>query len=60
MKEGRKGSINVRLRKRINLSILITRSLHVKIELSSEQDPMEEIMAASLLEASNKDLEEDA
>jgi hypothetical protein len=58
--EGRKGSINVRLRKSLNLSIPITRSIHVKIELSPEQDPMEEIMTASLLEASDKDLEEDA
>ena len=57
--EGRKDSINVSLGKSINLSIPITRSLHVKTELSPEQDPMEEIMAASLLEASNKDLEED-
>ena len=30
--EGRKGSINVNLRKSINLSIPITRSLHVKTE----------------------------
>jgi hypothetical protein len=30
------------------------------MEMSPEQDPMEEIMAASLLEASDKDLEEDA
>ena len=58
--EGRKGSINVRLGKSLNLSIPITRSLHVKTQLSPEQDPMEEIMAASFLEASNKDLEEDA
>ena len=58
--EGRKGSINVSLGKSINLYIPITRSLHVKTELSPEQDPMEEIMAASLLEASDKDLEEDA
>ena len=58
--EGRKGSINVSLRKSIKLSIPITRSLHAKTEMSPEQDPMEEIMAASLLEASNKDLEEDA
>jgi len=34
--EGRKGSINVRLRKSLNLSIPITRSLHVKTELSPE------------------------
>ena len=58
--EGTKGSINVSLEKSINLSIPITHSLHAKTELSLEQDPMEEIMAASLLEASNKDLEEDA
>jgi len=58
--KGRKGSINVSLGKSINLSIPITRSIHVKIELSPEQDPVEEIMAASLLEASNKDLKEDA
>jgi hypothetical protein len=56
--EGRKGSINVRLGKSLNLSIPITRSLHVKTELSPEQDPMEEIMAVSLLEASNKNFEE--
>ena len=58
--DGRKGSINVSLGKSINLSIPITRSLHVKTKLSPEQDPMEEIMAASLLEASDKDLKEDA
>ena len=58
--EGRKGSTSVNLRKSINLSIPITRSLHVKIELSPGQDPMEEIMAALLLEAPNKDLKEDA
>ena len=46
--EGRKGSINVSLGKSLNLSIPITRSLHVKMELSPEQDPMEEIMVASL------------
>jgi hypothetical protein len=58
--EGRKGSINVRLGKSLKLSIPITCSLHAKTELSLEQDPMEEIMAASLLEDSDKDLEEDA
>ena len=58
--EGRQRSINVSLRKSLNLSIPITRSLHVKTELSPEQDLMEHIMAASLLEASNKDLKEDA
>ena len=58
--EGRKRSINISLGKSINLSIPIIRSLHVKIELSPEQDAMEEILAASLLEASDKDLEEDA
>ena len=58
--EGRKGSINVRLGKSINLSTPITRSLHVKTELSRELDPVEGIMVASLLEASNKDLKEDA
>ena len=58
--EGRKGSINVSLRKSLNLSIPITCSLHVKTELILEQDPMEEIMVASLLEVSDKDLEEDA
>ena len=59
LQEGRKGSINVRLGKSLNLSIPITHSLHAKTELSLEQDPMEEIMAASLLEAFDKDLEED-
>ena len=58
--EGRKGSINVSLGKSINLSIPIIGSLHIKTELSPEQDPMEEMMTASLLETSNKDLEEDA
>ena len=38
----------------------IIRSLYGKTEMSPEQDPMEEIMAVSLLEASDKDLEEDA
>jgi hypothetical protein len=57
--EGRKGSINVSLGKRKNLFIPITHSLHVKTELSPEQDPMEEIVVASLLDASDKDLEED-
>jgi hypothetical protein len=38
----------------------MTRSLHIKTELSPEQDPMEEIMVASLLEASDKHLKEDA
>jgi hypothetical protein len=33
-------------------------SVHAKIELSPELDPIEEIMAASLLEASNKNLKE--
>jgi hypothetical protein len=58
--EGRKGSINVSLGKSINLSIPITRSLHVKTKMSPEQDPMEEIMIAFLLEASDKGLKEDA
>ena len=56
--EGRKGSINVSLRKSINLSIPITRSLHVKTKVSPKKDPMEEIMVAFLLEASDKNLEE--
>jgi hypothetical protein len=58
--QGRKGSINVRLRKSLNLSIPITRSLHAKTELCLGQDPMEEIMTTSLLEAFDKDLKEDA
>ena len=56
--EGRKGSININLGKSIKLSIPITRSLHVKTELSPELDPVEEIMVASLLEAFDKNLEE--
>jgi hypothetical protein len=36
--EARKGSINVSLKKSRNLSIPITRSLHVKTEMSPEQD----------------------
>jgi hypothetical protein len=55
--EGRKGSINARLRKSLNLSISITHSIHAKIELSPEQDPMEEIVVVSLLEASDKKFE---
>ena len=43
--QGSKASINASLGKSLNLSIVITRSLHVKIEMSPEQDPMEEIMA---------------
>jgi hypothetical protein len=56
--EGRKGSVNVHLEKNLNLSIPITQSLQTKMELSPEQEPMEEIMAMSLLESSNKDLKE--
>ena len=56
----RKGSINVSLGKNLNLCISIIRSIHVKTEKSPKQDPVEEIMAASLLEAFDKDLKEDA
>jgi hypothetical protein len=56
--EGKKGSVNVHLGKSLNLSIPITQSLHTKMELSLEQEPMEEIMAVSFLESSDKDLEE--
>jgi hypothetical protein len=56
--EGRKGSVNVHLGKSLNLSIPITQSLHTKMELSPEQEPMEGIMAMSFLESSDKDLEE--
>jgi hypothetical protein len=59
LNEGRKGSINVRLKKSLNLSIPITRLLHVMTEMSPEQDPMEEIMVASLLKVFNKHLKED-
>ena len=52
--DGRKGSINVSLGKSINLSIPITRSLHVKTKLSPEQDPMEEIMALLSYKLSTK------
>jgi hypothetical protein len=54
--EGRKGNINVSLGKNINMSIPITRSLHVKIKLSLEEDPMKEIMVASLLEVSGTNI----
>ena len=37
----------------------IIRSLYVKIEMSPKQDLVEEVVAASLLEASDKDLKED-
>jgi hypothetical protein len=56
--EGRYGSVNVHLGKSLNLSIPITESLHTKMELSPEQEPMEGIMAMSFLESSDKDLEE--
>jgi hypothetical protein len=56
--QGRKGSINVRLGKSINLSISITRSIHAKTELSPKQIPMEEIMAVSLLEAFDENFKE--
>ena len=58
--QGRKGGINVSLGKSLNLSIPFTRMLHVKTQLSPKQDPMEEIMVVSLLEASDKHLEEEA
>jgi hypothetical protein len=56
--EGKKGTVNVHLGKSLNLSIPITQSLHTKMELSLEQEPMEEIMAMSFVESSNKDLNE--
>jgi hypothetical protein len=56
--EGRKGSINARLGNSLNLSIPITHSIHAKTELSPEQDPMEEIMSVSPLEAFDKIFEE--
>ena len=37
----------------------IIRSLYGKTEMSPEQDLVEEVVAASLLEASDKDLKED-
>ena len=43
--EERKGCINVSLGKSINLCIPITRSLHVKTEMSPKKDPLEETMA---------------
>jgi hypothetical protein len=58
--QGRKGSVNVRLGESLNLSSPITRLLYATIELSPEQDPMEEIMAVSPLEAYGRHLEEDA
>jgi hypothetical protein len=56
--KGRKGSVNVHLGKTLNLSIPITQSLHTKMELSPEQEPVEGIMTISFLESSDKDLEE--
>jgi hypothetical protein len=56
--DGRKGSVNVHLGKSLSLSIPIIQSLHTKMELSPEQEPMEGIMSMSFLESSDKDLEE--
>jgi hypothetical protein len=56
--ERRKESVNVHLGKSLNLSIPIIQSLHTKMELSPEQEPMEGIMAMSFLESSDEDLEE--
>ena len=46
------GSLDVHLGKNFNLSIPLTNSTNSKMESNSEPDPMEEVMATSLLETS--------
>ena len=58
--EGQKGKLNVNLRKNFNLSLPITHSLNAETELSPEQDPMDEVMVATLFDLTEPNLEEDA
>ena len=54
------GSLKGHLEKNFCLSILLTNSTNSKMELECELDPIEEVMATSLLESSHPNLEEDA
>jgi hypothetical protein len=52
--------INGKVGKSINLSILRTQSVHSKAEYDPEQEPSEEVMAASLLESFEPNLDDGA
>ena len=54
------GRLKGHLRKDLDLSVPFTGSVNSKAESQPEPDPIEEVMSASLLEASQPSLEEDA
>jgi hypothetical protein len=56
----KKGSLKVILGKNFKLSLPITHSLNTETEPSPEQDPMDEVMVASLDNLIEPNLEEDA
>jgi len=58
--EGQKGNLKIKLRKSLKLSLPITHSLNIEMELSPEQDPMDDVMIASLSELIEPNFEEDA
>ena len=54
------GHLKGEIRNNLNLSIPYVGSINAKIEPKSKTDPMEEVMAATHLEASHPNLEEEA
>jgi len=54
------GHLKGQIGKNLNLSIPYVSSINAKIELNTETDPIEEVMAATHLEASQPNLEEEA
>ena len=59
IQEGQTGSLRISLGKNFKLSLPITHSLNTETEPSPEQDPMDEVMAASLDDLIKSNLEED-
>ena len=60
IQEGQIGKLNIRLEKNFKLSIPITHSLNAESEPILEEDPMEEVKAASLDNLIEPNLEDDA
>jgi hypothetical protein len=58
--EGKKGKLNIRLRKNFELSVPITHSLNAKIEPIPELDPVKEVKVASLDDFIEPNFEDDA
>ena len=58
--EGQKGNLNIKLGKNFKCSLPITHSSNAKMELNPEQDPMDEVVVASLSDLTYLNLEEDA